>query len=304
MDNKGKTKKQVAWFVSYNKNKGFGFLKNENYNKIYFNKEILHENKIKEKMLNVNAIFEITVGENERGVNAEEITYIRYRMPQDTRILVEKEHNEQEVDNFYLRLNKAACFNIDRFDFAGAVKSKSMEFKKVPIESLVNRQLLYLKDMGILYQKIDFVPQWRLVVGLGHESVYETSMTLHHIYGIPYIPAQTIKGVLRNFIINQLFAENEEGILDLKNAEKRALTDLGFKYIFGDEKQQGKVMFFDAYPASGIKIEADIMNPHYGPYYRGEGKYPGDYYDPVPVAFLTVKETKFRMYFGIKKKMM
>ncbi len=29
----------------------------------------------------------------------------------------------------------------------------------------------------------------RLVVGLGDESVYETSIRLHRNYGVPYIPA-------------------------------------------------------------------------------------------------------------------
>ncbi|WP_422448331.1 type III-B CRISPR module RAMP protein Cmr6 [Thermoanaerobacterium sp. DL9XJH110] len=293
-NNKGKTNRQVAWFVSYNKK--FGFLKNENYNKIYFNKHILDKNKIEEEMLNENAIFEITVEENEKGVNAGEMRYIPYRMPKDTSILIEKENN---IDNFYLKLNKAAHFNIDKFDLTEAIKGEN--FKKFPINSLVKRQLLSLKDMGIQYERINFVPQWRLIVGLGHESVYETSMTLHHIYGIPYIPAQGIKGVLRSFIINQLFAKNDEGEFDLENAEKKALKDPGFKFIFGDEKQQGKVRFFDAYPASEPKIEVDIMNPHYGPYYKGEEKYPGDYYNPVPVTFLTVRDTEFIIYFGVKQ---
>jgi|Deesub1362A_J573_1020465.scaffolds.fasta_scaffold03404_3 CRISPR-associated protein Cmr6 len=295
-NNKEKTNRQVAWFVSYNER--FGFLKSKNYDKIYFNKKkhIVGRNGINEKMFNKNAIFEVTVEENKKGASVGEIKYIPYRMPKDTRILIERENN---IDNFYLKLNKAAHFNIDKFDLTKAVKGKN--FKKVPINSLVKRQVLALKDMGIQYEKINFMPQWRLIVGLGHESVYETSMTLHHIYGIPYIPAQSIKGVLRSFIINRLFAKNNEGEIDLENAEKRALKDPGFKFIFGDEKQQGKVRFFDAYPASEPGIELDIMNPHYGPYYKGEEKYPGDYYNPVPVTFLTVRDVEFIIYFGIKQ---
>jgi CRISPR-associated protein Cmr6 len=41
----------------------------------------------------------------------------------------------------------------------------------------------------------------RLIVGLGAASVYETSMTLHHIYGIPYLPGSAIKGVTRSYRI-------------------------------------------------------------------------------------------------------
>ncbi|MBX0313032.1 MAG: type III-B CRISPR module RAMP protein Cmr6, partial [Sulfurihydrogenibium sp.] len=37
----------------------------------------------------------------------------------------------------------------------------------------------------------------RLVVGLGAGHVLETSLTLHHIFGIPYIPGSALKGVVR-----------------------------------------------------------------------------------------------------------
>ncbi|MCM8809920.1 MAG: type III-B CRISPR module RAMP protein Cmr6, partial [Candidatus Omnitrophica bacterium] len=37
----------------------------------------------------------------------------------------------------------------------------------------------------------------RLIVGLGSSHALETSLTLHHIYGIPYIPASALKGVCR-----------------------------------------------------------------------------------------------------------
>ncbi len=44
----------------------------------------------------------------------------------------------------------------------------------------------------------------RLIVGLGVDSVLETSIKLHHIYGVPYIPASAIKGVLRAYKIWEL----------------------------------------------------------------------------------------------------
>gem|GEM_PF-1066561 len=39
----------------------------------------------------------------------------------------------------------------------------------------------------------------RLIVGLGSTSVLETSIRLHHIYGVPYIPSSAIKGLLRAY---------------------------------------------------------------------------------------------------------
>ena len=66
-------------------------------------------------------------------------------------------------------------------------------------------------------------PDWRMVIGLGNESVYETSMILHHIYGIPYIPGSAIKGVVRSYIITEEFAQDRNGQIELKHAEERAL---------------------------------------------------------------------------------
>jgi len=37
--------------------------------------------------------------------------------------------------------------------------------------------------------------QGRLAINLGSESVLETSIALHHSYGVPYIPGSAIKGV-------------------------------------------------------------------------------------------------------------
>lgn len=39
----------------------------------------------------------------------------------------------------------------------------------------------------------------RLIVGLGSTSVLETSIRLHHIYGVPYIPSSALKGLLRAY---------------------------------------------------------------------------------------------------------
>jgi len=153
---------------------------------------------------------------------------------------------------------------------------------------------------------------WRLVIGLGASHPQETSMTIHHIYGIPYIPGSAIKGVTRHWAIlkfaeeiskseNSEFEKAIERVSKaLENGEKMDLKveDLEFNQlieIFGTQKQQGKVIFFDAYPAGEIKLKIDIMNPHYPKYYS-EGQAPADWQNPVPIKFLTVEDTKFQFY--------
>ena len=142
-----------------------------------------------------------------------------------------------------------------------------------------------------------------MALGLGHENVYETGITLHHIYGIPYIPASSVKGVVRSWIIQEKFDNNEEKAFADNSDESKMMCD-----IFGcDEKsyykeaRQGSITFFDAFPTEAPTIEPDIMNPHYPEYYGKDNVPPTDYQNPVPIPFLTVKNTKFQFIIGSKK---
>jgi len=152
---------------------------------------------------------------------------------------------------------------------------------------------------------------WRLVIGLGASHPQETSMTLHHIYGIPYIPGSAIKGVTRHWAVLKFADTDRKGNEKLEDTIKRIsgalesgndlnieVDKISFKdliEIFGTQKQQGKVIFFDAYPVGEIKLKVDIMNPHYPKYYS-EGQPPADWQCPVPIKFLTVENTKFQFY--------
>jgi CRISPR type III-B/RAMP module RAMP protein Cmr6 len=126
------------------------------------------------------------------------------------------------------------------------------------------------------------VTQWRMVVGLGGETVLETDLTLHHLYGIPYIPGSALKGLARGYVAAEVFPS--EKIDDDHEIVKR---------IFGAQEQAGTVIFFDALPKDGRATFAlDIMNAHY-PNYYGEKKPPTNDQNPNPVTFLTVTDTTF-----------
>lgn len=121
---------------------------------------------------------------------------------------------------------------------------------------------------------------WRMVVGLGSASVLETSMTLHPIYGFPFIPGSALKGITHAYA-------------KLKNFER-------IDEVFGTQNQKGKVIFFDAYPEKFPLLELDIMNVHYSDYYD-KNKPPADWQNPCPVYFLTVgKNTVFSFYLASK----
>ena len=191
------------------------------------------------------------------------------------------------------------------FNFQNCNKENSDIMKKIYTRHLNNANSL-LGESNVV--KFELSPDWRIALGLGNESVYETSITLHHIYGIPYIPASAIKGITRNWIITNCF----------DNKEKDAIQNKIFCDMFGcpesvpykDENgkkqsqpsyyaiqepniggtREGKIIFFDAFPTSAPNIEPDIMNNHYSDYYDGKGsKPPADYDNPNPIFFLTLK---------------
>jgi len=281
----------LAWYKDYNKSSGFGFLQNDQIQKIYFNRRILKNNNIAEGLINENAIFIITVIKTEKGYSVNKMEYINIRIPNDTRNVLDSKN----IDNFYLKLNKTAKFYKEKFSLFDGKRFDQPDFNGIDFKQLANRQknsIKGLENLGIITSEpLIFSPDWRLIIGLGSESVYETSMTLHHIYGIPYIPAQSIKGVVRSWIIMEKYDSEDEALKDIN----------GFVRIFGDQKNQGKVLFFDAFPIKKPTIKPDIMNPHYGPYYS-EGKPPADYYNPIPIPFLTVEDAAFQFFIGIKKK--
>src|SRR5205823_13427487 len=129
-------------------------------------------------------------------------------------------------------------------------------------------------------QHFSAITDWRMVVGLGGETVLETDLTLHHLYGIPFIPGSALKGLTRAYVTGEVYPSKD---IDHDNAIVRR--------IFGTQKEAGTVIFFDAMPIEGkAAFELDIMNSHY-PNYYGEKKLPTNDQNPNPVTFLAVANT-------------
>lgn len=230
------------------------------------------------------------------------------RVPVDTKRVPIR---NSQIDNFSLKLNQFARF--EQWENKGEQEMKFLFFKGKTFQiqanfgtlfnsatQLADRQTqaaqAFFSKEGHLIKPI-FKPEWRFVTGLGGHSVYETGITLHHVYGIPYIPASSIKGLLRSWVIFSKFENNE----------KIALRDQMFCYTFGcptesvlKKAHKGKVTFFDAVPIQSPIIEPDIMNPHYPKWYGGNGA-PVDTDRPNPVFFLSVKETPFQFLMGSKE---
>lgn len=235
------------------------------------------------------------------------------RIPADTRNLnISVQSNRQNAKkyyNYHLQLNRYIIWHQGKKNRQFLVPPQN-HFNWWEKWCLPTQQ--YQAVLGLQAQEYlshleikNFRSLWHLAIGLGQASVYDNALTLHHIYGIPYLPASSIKGLLRNYILNLYFQDRED----------LALQDAVFRSIFGIEPEhrsalssadrpahentymKGKVIFFEAFPIQAPEIVADVMTPHYQPYYQ-EGKPPGDYHDPIIIPFLVVKNTTFQIMIG------
>jgi len=165
-------------------------------------------------------------------------------------------------------------------------------------------------------EKFRLKTAYRLVIGAGYPSFIENGFLFHHVYGIPYIPGETLKGLARAVFILSV-AEAIKGETKLSNIEEQLSEEAKgilhqipdriniildnytienpvetFRKIFGSKERRGQVIFFDAYPVKfnpSEHFEADIMNSHYGDYYQSS-KAPADWLSPNPIHFLALKE--------------
>ena len=185
-------------------------------------------------------------------------------IPKDTRELFK----DMATENNELKLKKLAYFDKNalpkqKFEFFKSERSGKSKFI-LPYFGDIKFEDFKNKYENINYSKKSFELRlnWRLIVGLGHESVYEISITLHHIYGIPYIPASAVKGVVRSYIIQEVFGEKlaPEGEKDfpMVNAEFRAYQNEAFCRVFGCPAEFEKVVFEDGKPKTKKRNDKEV----------------------------------------------
>jgi CRISPR-associated protein Cmr6 len=231
----------------------------------------------------------------------------KYLLPNDTAGILER--TKLNFENFSLALNKfIRVASEEKIDIKSANQACQWDNRLLnninqEIENAARK--IHVDKLRIINAESD----GRLIVGLGTESVYETSIMLHHVYGFPYIPGQGIKGAVRSHVIKEFFGSDESKALS---------EDKDFCLIFGcpefaDEKKtkksalkaehRGSIIFWDAFPLAinNHNISMDILNPHFGEYYENKNP-PADYLTPVPVNFITLKDIEFRFIIGSDRK--
>jgi len=121
----------------------------------------------------------------------------------------------------------------------------------------------------------------RISVGLGEESVLETSVALHHTYGVPYIAGSALKGLVASYIRQKLLPldPSDDSVGQWQQA---------YMIICGDQKSTGYLTFFDAMyipKSSEQPLVPDVITVHHQKYYQGTNDAPADWDSPIPVPF-------------------
>ena len=125
-----------------------------------------------------------------------------------------------------------------------------------------------------------FTTEARFVTGLGRSHPVENGFAWHPTLGTPYVPGSSVKGLVRSWAPLDAEPPNEETL----------------DRLLGSAGKAGTLCFLDAVPTAPVRLEADVMTPHYAGWTEQEP--PGDWRSPTPIPFLaTAAETPF--LFGI-----
>lgn len=119
--------------------------------------------------------------------------------------------------------------------------------------------IVNLGTSGFHVKNFSSILSFRMVIGLGASHPQETSMTLHHIYGIPYIPGSAVKGVTRHWFILKKFEVLELPIEQINCFEKILETaDLSNKNENKRDDKLSREEFEKKFKVKGIKPDEKL----------------------------------------------
>lgn len=219
-------------------------------------------------------------------------------------------HHESSLKNFSLHFDYFSVWETPlkaRVEHHIKAADTILKHADATLKGLHRRQSACLGNIqarGGMCLEITARLQAPFVSGLGSCHPTETGFVLDRNSGLPYIPASAVKGVLRMAHALDIAERHPERVLEIRGGFEIDDREPTMRKYFGDtdtsakDAVRGQLVFLDAFPASLPAIKQDIMNPHFGPYYKGEAP-PRETDSPIPVMFMAVKEGvefKFRVF--------
>lgn len=135
---------------------------------------------------------------------------------------------------------------------------------------------------------------YRTILGFGGEHVTDSGLTLHHTYGVPYLPGSSLKGIAAHWAHDVL--GKQAGNPDWERG------GLLHRLFFGTNDAGGLIVFLDGWPLSESSLIPEVMTPHHPQHYVGKDDAfvpASDFDEPTPIQFLAVN-TPFLV--GFKKR--
>lgn len=193
-------------------------------------------------------------------------------------------------DRYYLRRSRETDAEIKR---SLMVEVAGLEVPEI-YRSYYDRWRAALPE-GCIYAVAEV--QGRMVIGTGDKGVAEAGMTLHHTYGVPFIPGSALKGLAAAYAHRYLegWSKPDETLLrkPIQSTEPDKAAPLtAHEILFGSTRSAGYVTFFDALYIPGSvggnrPLAPDVITGHHSDYYVSGTKPPADWDSPIPVPFLT-----------------
>ncbi|RSK26559.1 type III-B CRISPR module RAMP protein Cmr6 [Bacillus sp. HMF5848] len=169
---------------------------------------------------------------------------------------------------------------------------KTMLLREMSLSSLNKTHHISMKTGKLL---------GKLVHGMGAAHVRETSLTLHPLYGVPYIPASSLKGALRNWVLQAFFNGNEVSIEEMEEHGTNNQTIVKiFIDLFGNQERRGLLQCYDAF-CDDFLLKPDILTVHFKDYYGGS-KPATDNQSPNPISFYVVEKANFHFVMTMSKR--
>ncbi len=169
------------------------------------------------------------------------------------------------------------------------------------------KYLSAFSELGVKTVELSSNTITRFLTGIGETTPTEVGMVFDRNTGLPYIPASSVKGAVRYAYCVNFARKHPEKIKDGISIDEKDIN--GLIELFGSldtkNSSRGGFAFMDVYSEKPPEIVIDIMNPHYGKYYKGESDDgPIETEEPVPIKFLAVEKGsvfKFRGFFLSKE---
>ncbi|UNC93163.1 type III-B CRISPR module RAMP protein Cmr6 [Candidatus Contubernalis alkaliaceticus] len=226
--------------------------------------------------------------------------------PKDTRDIYENNHNK--IDQLWYRVHYFQQNSLQKDSDKRLVKlnkkiSLSSRAKLILEEILSVKQFIASKYSSCHEFKIyEGRLQNKMVHGMGSAHVRETSITLHPLYGIPYIPASSIKGIVRNWVIQAYFNGKEDFLIIEEDhlSEDQKQVKILFIDLFGTEESRGAICFYDAFVEQNVQLVPDVLTVHFKDYYKGEAP-PGDDQSTLPLSFYVIENNSFEFVLSVTK---